>query len=267
MSKAKKGRAQNPDQPRRSQPDTACAFPAVASYLSWVSHISEDEAQKTVNILAKFSDPKRGKLQFDRCESPAERLFLLGGNLTNDFGISIQFASPEQIGQGVDNDHSWIVGELVGEISGDRFKLFQQYVVGDYRVDFCVPELRLAIEVDGHDFHERTKEQAAADKQRDRALAMAGYRVIRFTGSEIYADPNDAVVECMDVAISLNSIAEEASYSAFSRGVDQGYEDGYEAGQIEGEKSGYAKRGLALVLREPQSPVRCLPSPDAEAAE
>jgi len=46
--------------------------------------------------------------------------------------------------------------------------------------------LYVAIECDGHEFHERTKEQAARDKSRDRALAADGVIVLRFTGSEIW---------------------------------------------------------------------------------
>ena len=48
---------------------------------------------------------------------------------------------------------------------------------------------RLIVECDGHDFHERTKEQAARDRSRDRAAQIAGATVLRFTGSEIHADP------------------------------------------------------------------------------
>lgn len=47
----------------------------------------------------------------------------------------------------------------------------------------------LAVECDGHDFHERTKEQAKRDRSRDRALQDNGYAVYRFTGSEIYRTP------------------------------------------------------------------------------
>lgn len=64
-----------------------------------------------------------------------------------------------------------------------------------YRLDFLVEvifekkEFKFAIECDGHNFHEKTKEQAARDKARERNLTMNGYRVVRFTGSEIWADP------------------------------------------------------------------------------
>ena len=48
---------------------------------------------------------------------------------------------------------------------------------------------KLVVECDGHDFHERTKEQAAHDRARDRSMQEAGYTVFRFTGAEIYRDP------------------------------------------------------------------------------
>lgn len=65
-----------------------------------------------------------------------------------------------------------------------------------YRVDFLISVSdaqgrthSAVVECDGHDFHERTKEQAQRDRKRDRTLQAAGYRVFRFTGSEIYRDP------------------------------------------------------------------------------
>jgi very-short-patch-repair endonuclease len=65
---------------------------------------------------------------------------------------------------------------------------------GAYRADFVMalvrPEGRVVavVECDGHDFHERTKEQAKRDRKRDRAMQSAGFLVMRFTGSEVYAD-------------------------------------------------------------------------------
>jgi very-short-patch-repair endonuclease len=56
------------------------------------------------------------------------------------------------------------------------------------RIDFAIPSIKIAIEVDGHDFHERTKEQAQRDKARDRALQILGWKPLRFTGSEVFRD-------------------------------------------------------------------------------
>lgn len=76
-----------------------------------------------------------------------------------------------------------------------------------YRTDFLVEfvrmkenlSIRVAIECDGHDFHEKTKEQAARDKRRDRNLMENGIMVIRFTGSEIYEDAYGCAAEAMRI--------------------------------------------------------------------
>jgi len=47
---------------------------------------------------------------------------------------------------------------------------------------------RYAIEIDGHDYHERTKEQARKDRQRERKLMRGGFTVIRFTAQEVWQD-------------------------------------------------------------------------------
>jgi very-short-patch-repair endonuclease len=73
----------------------------------------------------------------------------------------------------------------------------QQVDVGDWRVDFVIHEYdwtcekwrSVIVECDGHDFHERTKEQAARDRSRDRRASLSGTTVLRFTGSEIWNDP------------------------------------------------------------------------------
>lgn len=88
---------------------------------------------------------------------------------------------------------SWFT--LVRKEPGDNqeIQIECQKQIGKYRVDFCFtvvsdhgPVSRLIVECDGHDFHERTKEQAAKDRSRDRDLQEQGYVVYRFTGSEIY---------------------------------------------------------------------------------
>lgn len=67
-----------------------------------------------------------------------------------------------------------------------------------YRADFfieawakCFPArtVKIVLECDGHEFHERTPEQAKRDKRRDRAFTQNGYQVLRYSGREITADP------------------------------------------------------------------------------
>jgi very-short-patch-repair endonuclease len=83
-----------------------------------------------------------------------------------------------------------------------------QHQIGNYRVDFAIilnklnkvtfEPIKIVVECDGHAFHEKTKEQAARDKRRDRDLQIAGWRVLRFTGSEIWRD-HDACGANIDV--------------------------------------------------------------------
>ena len=85
-------------------------------------------------------------------------------------------------------------------------RMEQQAEIGKYRADFLFSvavdggseRKLLVVEIDGHDFHERTKEQAARDKTRDRWMTGAGYDVMRFTGSEVWANPFGAVQEVSD---------------------------------------------------------------------
>lgn len=74
-------------------------------------------------------------------------------------------------------------------------RLTLQQPVGAYRADFgfcCFlheQKRYLAVECDGHDFHEKTKEQVMRDKRRDRFFLSRGVLVLRFSGTEIFNDP------------------------------------------------------------------------------
>lgn len=85
----------------------------------------------------------------------------------------------------------------------------QEQIAG-YRVDFlltCTKDgeefAKIVVECDGHEFHDKTKEQAARDKARDRALTAAGCRVLRFTGSEIYRGAYQCVCEVVRTIVNL----------------------------------------------------------------
>lgn len=73
------------------------------------------------------------------------------------------------------------------------YHLDLQSPIGRYRADVVITDLernlKCAVEADGHTYHERTKEQAAYDRARDREMQALGYIVLRFTGSEIHHDP------------------------------------------------------------------------------
>jgi very-short-patch-repair endonuclease len=75
---------------------------------------------------------------------------------------------------------------------------------GAVRIDFVVEPLvadalPLAIELDGHEFHEKTKGQAAHDRKRERSIVRSGYQVIRFTGHEVFQDAGACVKEVVQL--------------------------------------------------------------------
>lgn len=87
--------------------------------------------------------------------------------------------------------------------------IFPQVKILDWPVDFVFSAYsaysdhkwhNLIIECDGHDFHERTKEQAAKDRSRDRILQDVGHQVFRFTGHEIWKDPVSCAQQVFDWA-------------------------------------------------------------------
>ena len=102
-------------------------------------------------------------------------------------------------------DQGWIEGDLQLDPDEWRLLISPQHCIGEWRVDFLIAAhyrgawAKIVIECDGHDFHEKTKEQAARDKRRDRDLVAAGCKVLRFTGSEIYRDPRACFVQIQDI--------------------------------------------------------------------
>jgi very-short-patch-repair endonuclease len=100
-------------------------------------------------------------------------------------------------------EHQKLLGAFTGFVSGT---IVPQVTIEGYRVDFLIQywsksgaELNVVVECDGHDWHERTPQQAARDKRRDRRLQKLGYQVLRFTGSEIFNRPVDCAEEIRQI--------------------------------------------------------------------
>ena len=73
-------------------------------------------------------------------------------------------------------------------VNGLKFR--RQHAIGVYIVDFVCLQVKLVIEIDG-DSH---AEQEAYDNERTLYLKCRGFRVVRFTNSEV-RDSLDAVIE------------------------------------------------------------------------
>jgi very-short-patch-repair endonuclease len=66
-----------------------------------------------------------------------------------------------------------------GQLEGLKFG--RQFPVGQFIADFCCPQSRLIIELDGG----QHAEQRSADEWRSRILSERGYRVLRFWNDEV----------------------------------------------------------------------------------
>lgn len=82
-------------------------------------------------------------------------------------------------------------------IDGEAFRLDFAVIARDPLIQQLAERfnrsIRIAIELDGHEFHERTKAQVARRNYRDRVLQLAGWTVLHVSGSELIRLQADAV--------------------------------------------------------------------------
>jgi len=64
------------------------------------------------------------------------------------------------------------------------FKFRRQYGIGSYIVDYCCPEARLVIELDG-DRHYLNDDAKEKDKIRQKYIESIGFEVLRFTNKDV----------------------------------------------------------------------------------
>ncbi len=144
--------------------------------------------------------------QLGRCESPIESTFLS------------QFCAAA-----VDNGYG--VGRTI-KVPSETIVVQPQARVDRFRVDFLIwfdffgDRIELAVECDGHHWHERTKTQAANDRARDRALQALGYEVLRFTGREINAAPAHCAFEVLNRIMEFQTACFVKAIEATGRGEE-----------------------------------------------
>ncbi len=113
----------------------------------------------------------------DFCNSPIERI------------MSIQLAEVEMYYANMKNI------EIIQIIPQNDIYLDNNHYIADFMIPIIFKYdnkifecIDLIIECDGHNFHEKTKEQVIKNNKRDRDLLSNGYQVLHFSGSEIFND-------------------------------------------------------------------------------
>lgn len=128
----------------------------------------------------------------------------------HDYSYSANMATDE-IGIRIIFDIDFEYRKRIEHLSGQMY-ILPQYKIERYTVDFyfggniegICPTL--AIEIDGHEWHEKTKEQAIKDRKRDRYLLIntPSTPTMRFTGSEIYNNAKDPYYDVLDYPVSFS---------------------------------------------------------------
>lgn len=129
-------------------------------------------------------------------QSPIESLFYIALNFVNKTSFLCRFSTLQH----------YTIGHH------ERLLIFPQHSVGKYKADFVVfygivsnEEEKnvsydgkwVAVELDGHQFHEMSEPQRRYEKERDRFFQKEGYLVFRYTGSEIFKNPIKSAAEVM----------------------------------------------------------------------
>ena len=81
-------------------------------------------------------------------------------------------------------------------VNGSRYRV-DFVVTSSTHADFPEDAPKVAIELDGHDFHEKTKQQVTYRNRRDRELQADGWKVLHVSGSELMRDPVACVGDVM----------------------------------------------------------------------
>lgn len=156
--------------------------------------------------MTGFNDAKVG---IERCESPLEvKLAQAFANL-----LRFEWRKPD--------DHRWEVGNWPGWF----LTLLAQPQYSLYRVDFSISTwvvkddktlpFIVIVEVDGHNYHERTKEQAERDKKRDRFMTATDAKIFRFTGREIWRNAEACASEVLEYVIRYQQDHLDESFIKF----------------------------------------------------
>ena len=183
--------------------------------------LAQKEKEEIENISIKYA---RIRKYFKLCESPMEQIFLF--HVLNyepyrfedcSVGMDVATDRPVILCRHWDSDFYdfnvkiTVQHELLKDDGESKYRtdfLFEVFRDAEIKTKnergFIETErmaeifAKVILEVDGHEFHEKTKEQAIRDKSRDRFITRKGFPIFRFTGSEIFNQPHQIAKEVED---------------------------------------------------------------------
>lgn len=181
--------------------------------VSFLDRASEDYGRIQAD---KFSQYRFCEMVDAKSDSPIEDLFWIA--------CHVQCASvTTEI-----NNEIWVAPRQYAKGAGVH--ITPQYQVGKYRADFLLEQVQIGpdsiltpviVELDGHAFHDRDKHQRSYEKARDREFQRSGFKVLHFTGSDVFADPYKVAFEALQFIGAFCGTGRESYDPAdpFGRGV------------------------------------------------
>lgn len=123
-------------------------------------------------------------------QSPIEQIYLIA-LLTLKEAVGLQFMIESQY-----------------EINCKNKKYFVDFAICHYEClgDDLKQDFKLAIECDGYEFHQKTKEQVEKDNKREYDIKMQGFEILRFSGREIYNNPMECAFKTIKYIVAKNKL-------------------------------------------------------------
>lgn len=179
-----------------------------------------EQDDELLNVLAKcrtgeiISNYTEGIWNvISRLDSPIEKAFIIALEIgARTYAETIRYKINEVYYGELENSWSRLTVECQKQFGKYKVDFFLRYseISPDFKstitlksgiqIPGTIAEAReIIVECDGHEFHEKTKEQVAKDKKRDRCLQEIGYKIFRFSGSEIWADAFSCVSQTIEI--------------------------------------------------------------------
>jgi len=131
------------------------------------------------------------------CESPIEQLLCIA-----------LLDAIDNLYHRYDREKIWFIlrPQFEIEVDSKAFRLDFSLLVVENPLTESAKKTPIAIECDGHAFHEKTKGQAKRDKARDRLIQLTGHHILHYTGSEIWEDPDKCAHEILKFAAKVSGL-------------------------------------------------------------
>lgn len=157
-------------------------------YVSLYANIFNDLPMKAKEIYFFAIDKMIGNRDFvidflidppfervDECKSPIEKIFL----------VAFQIVSIARKNELQEGDEGIMIFPQF-EIESKNKTFYADFIVG---IERSKNPIEIVVECDGHEFHQKNKQQVERDNEREYEIKKAGYEVLRFSGSQIYNNP------------------------------------------------------------------------------